>query len=195
VEVIGMISRIYVYDSIVKGMFIKEEDYLKVVGEKKNIEIRNKELEQNLIDKTEQYTKEKEIELGYYKDYIICLEKEKREKDEEIGKLKELNKIWEKAYDSICETGEKEIIKRGNDIKELKKQNEYYAKEYERLKDLYEPEKQYEEWGALRYYYIVDGEKKTYYQEMLLEDVYELIGMDSDNWIEFSVAKYEKEVK
>jgi len=30
---------------------------------------------------------------------------------------------------------------------------------------------------------------------MLLEDAFELIGMDSDNWVGFNVEKYKKEVK
>jgi len=187
----GMISRIYVSNSIVKGMFIKEEDYLKVVEEKDEaIKLSNWN-----VENYEKQLKEKEEEIEKLNNELIesikisnlnvkFYEDKLKENDKKIEILKEANK-----YCADCSGSRVHINK-------LEKENEYYAKEYERMKNLYEPEIQYEEWCTLSYSYEDNEFNKKYFeQEMLLEDAYELIGMDSDNWRNFNVNKYKKEVK
>jgi len=74
-----MISRIYVSNSIVKGMFIKEEDYLKVVEEKENVEKyyeKEKELRKNIEDN-----------LHRVQNHLQCKVNECNERDEVINKL------------------------------------------------------------------------------------------------------------
>jgi len=220
-----MISRIYVSNSIVKGMFIKEEDYLKVVEEKENVEKyyeKEKELRKNIEDNLHRVQNHLQCKVNecnerdevinklvvkkeHYKDYIKCLEKEKREKDGEIERLKEANKYCadcsgSRVHINKLEKELKEMTKHKDKtflrVLELEKQNEYYAKEYERLKNLYEPEIQYEEWCWLYYEFkLTNGNVKPVKQEMLVEDAHELIGMDSDNWRFYSIQKFKKGVK
>jgi len=207
VEEKGMINRLETINYYGVEL-VKIEDYLKMVEEKENLEKyyeQEKELRKNIEDNlhrvqnhlkskvNECNERDKEIEklnneliesikisnlnVKFYEDNL-------KEKDKKIERLKEANK-----YCVDCSGSRVHINK-------LEKQNEYYAKEYERLKDLYEPEPQYEEWCTLSYSYEDNEFNKKYFeQEMLLEDAYELIGMDSDNWRNFSVNKYKKEVK
>lgn len=135
-------------------------------------------------------------------DYLKVVEEKEekdnllKEKDEEIEKL---NKRWGKAYDSICKTGERELIKRDEEIEKLKEE----LKEMTKNKDktfikVLELESELcefkgEETWTLKYIYDVDGVVKNYEQNgMFKEDAEELIGMDSDNWNHWSLTKEER---
>lgn len=185
--------------------FVEEIDYLKVVKEKEVLKRKNKTLEQNLISKTDQYNGEKENlklreELSKIKEweelYKIQVNTLK-EKDEEIENLKnkihfckidKLTKFMSENYPEFAGLQVSDVV-----VTILKNQSE----EIVRLKNLYEPEKQYEEWCELKYWYedVKTGTTKMFRQHMNYEEACELIGMDSDNWNEFNVVKYKKEVK
>lgn len=179
--------------------YIRIEDYLKVVEEKETAvkdywKLRNKyekELEK-LKEKNNEY-----LELyNLDKNKIENLEKELKEKEEQI-------KIREEIGKNDCLT----IIKLENEIKEkdedivkrsLYKQCEEYEKE---IKDLNKRitclelgiEEEKEELWVLHYVYLKDDVKKMVHLEpQPLDEIHELVGMDCDNWVAWSI---EKEVK
>lgn len=88
-----------------------------------------------------------------------------------------------------------ELIKEKNE--EIEKKNRLIKHLEEVVEEYRNNSPQYEEWCELKYWFInsVTGQTNMYRQHMNYEDACELIGMDSDNWIEFNVVKYKKEVK
>jgi len=192
--------------------FVSETDFLKVVKEKENLEKVNgkqlkrileleKELEESIkisnynYESYEMEIREKDKEIERLKDKLSCLEfngkRKLKIKDNVLQEVKKQRNNYKKEIERLkisLDNYLKEICERN---KELLKQD----KELERLKNLYEPKKKYEEWCELSYTYSVDDTTKNVIQNMLLEDAFELIGMDSDNWVGFNVEKYKKEVK
>ncbi|AYD87716.1 hypothetical protein Goe4_c00070 [Bacillus phage vB_BthP-Goe4] len=144
---------------------VKEEDYLKVVEEKEVLE--------NTI---------KMYKLEHKK-----IEKELKEKDEEIEKLKGNNEKWEEISLKTKQNFTKEINKKDEEIKRKNKTIDNLMKKLIKL------EEKEEQLYTLKYIYDVDGVVKEYEQNgMLKEDAEELIGMDSDNWNHWSLTKEER---
>ena len=169
-----------------------KEDYLKVVESDKSKEELNiiyynriKQLEEELKEKEETIEELVDTARNGMNRFDVMLNKMK-EKDEEIRKIKENNEVLLSL-----------IEKKNGEIERLENSNRKYCSENERMKNLYEPEKQYEDWCELTYWWTAEktGDANMFKQHMLYEDACELIGMDSDNWNEFNVLKYKKEVK
>lgn len=198
-----MVCKFYFETREVTGMFVKEEDYLKVVEEKeryKNLITLNEEkILKELKEKDEEIEMLKEIVIDGGVNYsnLANLYNERQELKEELKE--KINDL--KALGSICNEQRVEIresIEVSNyNFKEFEKKLKEKDEEIERLKKLNEPETQYEDWCELKYWFInsVTGQTNMYRQHMNYEDACELIGMDSDNWTEFNVVKYKKEVK
>jgi len=188
--------------------FVSETDFLKVVKEKENLEKVNGKQLKRILELEKELEESIKISNYNYESY----EMEIREKDKKIERLKEKLSCLEfngkrklKIKDNVLQ----EVKKQRNNYKKEIEKNKYAIiencdlrkkinekdREIERLKNLYEPEKKYEEWCELSYTYSVDDTTKNVIQNMLLEDAFELIGMDSDNWVGFNVEKYKKEVK
>jgi len=130
----------------------------------------------------------------------VVKEKENLEKSYDILHETHVEYVEKKVddrikFENLLKEKDEEIYNKNKDIDVLLNKINEKDKEIERLKNLYEPEKQYEEWCELSYTYSVDDTTKNVIQNMLLEDAFELIGMDSDNWVGFNVEKYKKEVK
>jgi len=180
------------------------------------------ELKKELNEKNEEIINMKTNYRNSYKEF----EKELEKRDEEIERYKTIIIDNGINYDNLNNMfDEREELKKENErLKERQKflecnnnelfsLTEYISKyikdntrradvivaieEMERLKNLYESEKQYEDWCELKYWYNDEktNETKMYRQHMNYEDACELIGMDSDNWNEFNVVKYKKEVE
>lgn len=160
---------------------VREEDYLKVVEEKKILEKKENDIIEQISELTRFISNGNKYNKGKVgmrtSDAVIEIIKEK---DEEIEKLKEENEYLVNSIKS-----RKEVIDFLNSL---------FGKNESTEKICEEPI--YEEWCELIYVYKDNlGNEKTVGQNMNFEDACELIGMDSDNWISFTVNKYRKEVK
>ncbi|QWT50649.1 hypothetical protein DLn1_00006 [Bacillus phage DLn1] len=191
-----MVCKFYFETKEVTGMFIKEEDYLKVVEENKYLK---------------QQDKERETTINNY-------EKSLREKDEEIKRLKETSKniddrrIECELYIEKINKGfiQQELIRlgnfcvdnnigksRGNTVDCVISHIVNIQKEIKELKNkitcLEFGIEEKEELWSLEYVYEKEGIRKNVILDpQPLEGIHELVGMDCDNWVSWTI---EKEVK
>lgn len=172
---------------------VVKEDYLKVVKEKelyknKFEKVMNDDTYLKTIERLEKELKElKRINMELYT-YSGKEELEKiiKEKDEEIKILKEESEEYVKS----------QIIIKDNYKNKIKEKD----KEIERLKEKitcleFGLEKDDEELWILEYIYEKEGVRKNVILDpQPLEEIHELVGMDCDNWISWSINRV-KEVK
>lgn len=160
---------------------VREEDYLKVVKEKENLDTIIRQLNLNNLN---------------YKEKI-------KEKDQEIEKLKQLLKFDGPTSMDISLAYHKKVIKeKEEEIQRLKKvieskdkTNNNLREEKQVLQDKLDEWEYVEERWTLKYVFENSETKeiKEYEQNgMIKEDAEELIGMDSDNWNHYSLTKEER---
>lgn len=176
-----------------KQEFTKEinEKNKEIEGLKKELKEKDKEMEiiANEINfhnhefrKLDKYIRNNEIKINH----LLIV-------DTIITEVERQKSLIEKANDRV--DSYKEWY--NNNVSEYNKMEEK-VKGLESLIEYYEKDQpQYEDYCELKYWYNDEktGETKEFRQHMLYEDACELIGMDSDNWNEFNVVKYRREVK
>ncbi|QOR56259.1 hypothetical protein KNV66_gp44 [Bacillus phage DLc1] len=204
------------------GLSKMKKDYLKVAEENnryKNLVTLNEEkLLKELKEKDEKIEGLKKNIERFNSSHALSVaittiddyEKIVKEKDDEIKELERKLHVSEKDVarhyhnSNYFENELKEAVKISNwNVEEAERKLKEKDKEIKRLNEkiveleLGFKETQYEEWCELKYWYvnIATGQTNMYRQHMNYEDACELIGMDSDNWTEFNVVKYKKEVK
>ncbi|AGI10595.1 hypothetical protein mgb1_006 [Bacillus phage MG-B1] len=148
---------------------VMEEDYLKVVEENVNLNKLVNQLNENNLKYKEELKEEYESVI-MLKEHLKDYEERLKEKDQKIEILH--NENLEMIQ---CIEGKQRTI-------------DYLNKHIETVE-----KEELEETWTLKYIYNVDGVVKDYEQNgMIKEDAEELIGMDSDNWIHYSLTKEER---
>lgn len=208
-----------------KFLIVNKEDYSKVVESKERhlrdlntlgkicneqkLELKEKDEEiEGLKKNIERFNSSHALSVAITT--IDDYEKIVKEKDMEIKELerklhvavKDVSRHYHNS--NYFENELKEAVKISNwNVEEAERKLKEKDKEIKRLNEkiveleLGFKETQYEEWCELKYWYvnIATGQTNMYRQHMNYEHACELIGMDSDNWTEFNVVKYKKEVK